>query len=156
MTVAAASVVLVLAAVPLLLILVNLALLRTPRRGEAELPPVSVLVPARDEEESIRACVEAARASEGVTLEIVVLDDHSTDATPAIVEEIARADDRVDDLVAPGHLRQERLDRTRRRVSRLGFAQSDHPRWTDGVDRWFCRITLGPPPPPGPEGPPRA
>ena len=84
-----------LAALPALLLLVNLPLLRTPRRPESPPPPVSVLVPARDEEASIRECAEAVLASEGVELELVVLDDHSSDATAAIVRELAGRDPRV-------------------------------------------------------------
>ncbi|KAA1257845.1 4,4'-diaponeurosporenoate glycosyltransferase [Rubripirellula obstinata] len=47
---------------------------------------VSVLIPARDEESGILASVSAALASEGVEVEVVVLDDHSTDNTAAIVQ----------------------------------------------------------------------
>ena len=52
-------------------------------------PAVSVLIPARNEEGSIRGAVEAALASRGVELEVVVLDDHSEDRTAAIVRGIA-------------------------------------------------------------------
>jgi Glycosyl transferase family 2 len=48
-------------------------------------PAVSVLIPARDEERSIRGAVEAALASRGVDLEVIVLDDHSRDRTAEIV-----------------------------------------------------------------------
>lgn len=62
---------------------------------------VSVLIPARDEEANIRASVEAALASSGVEVEVVVLDDHSTDRTAAIVRRLAEADDRVRLVAAP-------------------------------------------------------
>jgi hypothetical protein len=84
-----------LAGLPALLLLVNLPLLRTPRRPAAAPPPVSVLVPARDEEASIGDCVESALASEGVELELVVLDDHSSDRTAEIVRGLAERDSRV-------------------------------------------------------------
>ena len=58
-------------------------------------PAVSILIPARDEEAVIGRCVEAALASGGVAVEVVVLDDHSRDATAAIVREIASRDGRV-------------------------------------------------------------
>lgn len=61
----------------------------------SELPSVSVLIPARNEESSIEASVGAALASENVELEVVVLDDHSTDATPEIVQRISESDPRV-------------------------------------------------------------
>ncbi len=60
-----------------------------------ERPSVSVLIPARDEAGSIGASVTAALASRDVDFEVVVLDDHSTDATPNIVGQLAAADSRV-------------------------------------------------------------
>jgi hypothetical protein len=65
------------------------------------LPKVSVLIPARDEEQSIRHAVEAALASNAVDLEVVVLDDHSRDATGAIVRQLAERDTRVRLLAGP-------------------------------------------------------
>ncbi|MGB7326774.1 MAG: glycosyltransferase family 2 protein [Rubripirellula sp.] len=56
---------------------------------------VSVLIPARDEESSIVKCVSAALASRDVTVEVIVLDDHSADRTAEIVLEQSAADDRV-------------------------------------------------------------
>ena len=56
---------------------------------------VSVLIPARDEAGSIRASVGAATASTGVTVEVVVMDDHSTDDTAAIVQAMSVEDPRV-------------------------------------------------------------
>lgn len=44
-----------------------------------------MLIPARDEERSIRGAVEAALASRDVDLEVIVLDDHSRDRTAEIV-----------------------------------------------------------------------
>ena len=75
---------------PLLLALVNLRLLRTPPLP-SERPSVSVLIPARNEEANIGAACAAVLASEGVELELIVLDDASTDRTPAI---LAGIDDR--------------------------------------------------------------
>ena len=69
--------------------------------GVVTLPRVSILIPARDEERTIRACVEAALASEGVELEVVVLDDHSRDATATIVREAADREPRLRLEAAP-------------------------------------------------------
>ena len=55
----------------------------------------SVLIPARNEAASIGSSVQAALASRDVDLEVVVLDDHSTDATAEIVQQISSSDDRV-------------------------------------------------------------
>lgn len=58
-------------------------------------PRVSVLIPARNEEGSIRACVESVLRSVQVDLEVIVLDDGSTDQTGKIVNEITGRDQRV-------------------------------------------------------------
>jgi hypothetical protein len=79
---------LALAAVPFVLGLWNLWLFRAPARAEAP-PPISVLIPARNEAANIGDAVAAVLASEGVRLEVVVLDDGSTDGTAAILAGIA-------------------------------------------------------------------
>ena len=92
-----AGVALALAALPALLYLANLALYRTPPLPgtDTALPGVSVLIPARNEEGAIEGAVRSVLASRGVTLEVVVLDDHSTDRTPEIVRALAAEDARV-------------------------------------------------------------
>lgn len=66
-----------------------------------DLPSVSILIPARNEEASIAAAVEAALASEAVEIEVIVLDDHSDDRTAEIVRAIAAKDARVRLASAP-------------------------------------------------------
>ncbi|ARM31560.1 glycosyltransferase [Prosthecochloris sp. HL-130-GSB] len=51
-------------------------------------PFVSVLVPARNEEHNIRACIASLLAQDYDLMEIVVLDDGSTDRTLAILQEL--------------------------------------------------------------------
>ena len=92
--------VLILAAVPALLFLWNLALYRTPQLLAVR-PSVSVLIPARNEERSIEASVRAALASQQVDLEVLVLDDHSTDHTASLVRRIAASDRRLRLFSAP-------------------------------------------------------
>jgi glycosyltransferase involved in cell wall biosynthesis len=58
-------------------------------------PAVSVLIPARNEEGSIGPCVACVLANTGVELEVIVLDDHSSDRTTERVREIAARDPRV-------------------------------------------------------------
>jgi len=85
-----------LALCPAGLYLLNLLLYRAPvGRGEGELPAVSVLIPARNEEANIEAAVRSALATSGVELEVVVLNDHSSDRTCQIVRTLAAEDDRV-------------------------------------------------------------
>ncbi len=87
--------VLLLSAVNLLL---NLALLKRPSKSSRRLqsaPFVSVLVPARNEEKNIRACLSSLQQQDYPDYEIVVLDDSSSDATAAIVAQIEAVDARV-------------------------------------------------------------
>lgn len=58
-------------------------------------PRVSVLVPARNEESNIRACLEALIRQDYPDLEILVLDDNSSDHTAEIVQEYVAKDRRV-------------------------------------------------------------
>lgn len=90
-------IVLAVAAIPALLFSFNVFLFRRPGRdwNKRTLPPVSVLIPARNEEASIGAAIEAVLASRGVDLELIVLDDGSTDATADIVRGYAEKDARV-------------------------------------------------------------
>jgi glycosyl transferase family 2 len=77
-----------------LLFLRNISLYAAPP-APSRIESVSVLIPARNEERSIAACVNAALASKTVDLEVIVFDDHSIDRTAAIVEQIACRDRRV-------------------------------------------------------------
>jgi cellulose synthase/poly-beta-1,6-N-acetylglucosamine synthase-like glycosyltransferase len=52
-------------------------------------PDVSILVPARNEEATIEACVRAALAQTVPPREVLVADDHSADATGAILARLA-------------------------------------------------------------------
>lgn len=54
-----------------------------------------MLIPARDEEKRIEDCLQAVLSSRGVDIEVLVLDDGSTDVTASIVRRLARDDARV-------------------------------------------------------------
>lgn len=56
---------------------------------------VSVLVPARNEARRIRGCIEALLAQRGIAMELLVLDDGSTDNTAEVVRAVAGRDPRV-------------------------------------------------------------
>ncbi len=79
-------------------LLLNLRALRKARAdGELPDPPplISVLIPARNEEANIGTCLESLRRQEYPNLEILVLDDASTDGTADIVAGTATEDCRV-------------------------------------------------------------
>jgi cellulose synthase/poly-beta-1,6-N-acetylglucosamine synthase-like glycosyltransferase len=78
-----------LATFPATMAVANLVVLRPARGVPAPGTLVSILIPARNEEANIRACLDAALASRGVAIEVVVMDDGSTDRTAAIVREVA-------------------------------------------------------------------
>jgi len=96
------------AAVPALLYAWNTLLFReppllhgTPVADAPGSPSISVLIPARNEELGIAACLESVLASRHVELEVIVLDDHSTDRTAEIVREMAAKDSRLRLELAP-------------------------------------------------------
>jgi hypothetical protein len=86
---------LVCSVVPALLFIANLRLFQPPPIAGAGLKPVSVLIPARNEENSIAAALASVLTTTGIDFEVIVLDDASTDSTAAIVEEFAQRDPRV-------------------------------------------------------------
>jgi hypothetical protein len=99
----AAWVALVCAAIPAILFAVNVWFFHRPGRpwNKRLLPPISVLIPARNEEHSIAAAIHAVLASRGVDLELIVLDDGSTDGTAEVVRAAAEKDARVRLQTAP-------------------------------------------------------
>jgi glycosyltransferase involved in cell wall biosynthesis len=68
-----------------------------------EMPPASIIIPARNEANNIARCLEGALNQGGATCEVVVVDDGSTDATPRILADFgARYPDRL--RVTPGRV----------------------------------------------------
>jgi chlorobactene glucosyltransferase len=57
-------------------------------------PPLSILIPARNEEEIISQSVQALLAQPYSTFELIVLDDHSSDATTQVATDAAGGDPR--------------------------------------------------------------
>jgi chlorobactene glucosyltransferase len=60
-------------------------------RGTLEAPSISVLVPARNEERNIAACVESLLTQDYPDFEVLVLDDGSIDRTAEIARGLAAA-----------------------------------------------------------------
>lgn len=93
-------------------------------RNEAEMPPggwpgVSVLIPAYNEEQVIANCVRAALAVDYPELEVLVLDDGSTDATVAKATEVGAGDPRLQVVRDP--VNRGKADRLN-----LGFRRARH------------------------------
>jgi glycosyltransferase involved in cell wall biosynthesis len=83
------------AAVPALLFIANLKLYVAPQPSNELHPDIAVLIPARNEEANMGDCLHQVLSNQGVTLEVIVLDDASTDRTADIVRAIAETDARV-------------------------------------------------------------
>ena len=95
-------VLLALATIPAVLVPMNMSVLRrTPRAQPRQDTLVSILIPARNEAGNIGPALDAALGSRGVPVEILVMDDGSTDATADIVRAYAGRDPRVRLLTAP-------------------------------------------------------
>jgi len=90
-------------ALPAAMLIANWRAYRRPDdlSDEESVGPVSVLIPARNEQRAIANAVNSALASLRVELEVVVLDDDSTDQTATKVREIAALDSRVRLISAP-------------------------------------------------------
>jgi len=61
----------------------------------SEWPLVSVVVPARNEEEEIERCLRSLLGMDYPVLEIIAVDDDSSDQTGVIMERLARQDERL-------------------------------------------------------------
>ncbi|MDX2036703.1 MAG: glycosyltransferase family 2 protein [Isosphaeraceae bacterium] len=78
----------------------------SPRWSNPVEPLVTVVIPAKDEEASLRGCVESVLAQTYRNMEVLIVDDRSTDRTPEIARGLAAADSRVEvisiDSLPPG------------------------------------------------------
>jgi len=63
--------------------------------SDAQRKSVSVLIPARNEERHLPACLDAVLRQGAVVAEVLVYDDHSTDATGRVIRDYAARDGRV-------------------------------------------------------------
>jgi chlorobactene glucosyltransferase len=67
----------------------------------SESPLVSVVIPARNEARNIALCMQSVLRSHYPALEVVVVDDRSTDGTGIIAREVSRNDRRARVIEAP-------------------------------------------------------
>jgi chlorobactene glucosyltransferase len=73
----------------------HLDILVTPAPPPQNAPLISICIPARNEENNIRRCVEAVLHQDYPNIEVIVLDDRSTDATLTQLQGIAAHDSRL-------------------------------------------------------------
>ena len=66
-----------------------------PLEVPGDAPTVSIVIPARNEEHNIERCVRSALESGYPKLEVIVVEDHSTDGTAAILARTAAEDARL-------------------------------------------------------------
>lgn len=65
------------------------------RDDPADLPKLSVVVAAKDEAANIESCLTSLLSSDYPSLEVIAVDDRSTDGTGAIIDRMAAADPRL-------------------------------------------------------------
>jgi chlorobactene glucosyltransferase len=73
----------------------HLDIIVEPATPPANAPLISICIPARNEENNIRNCVESALGQDYPNIEVIVLDDRSTDSTLTQLAGIASRDSRL-------------------------------------------------------------
>lgn len=67
-----------------------------PYENAPKIPPsATIVIPAKDEGERIRACIESALAQDYASFDVIAVDDRSTDNTGAVMDELAAKNERL-------------------------------------------------------------
>ena len=74
------------------------AMLRLPPRSGGAIPSVTAVVPCRDEAAGVERAMRSVLAQELVELQVVAVDDRSTDGSGAILDRLAAGDPRLEIL----------------------------------------------------------
>jgi cellulose synthase/poly-beta-1,6-N-acetylglucosamine synthase-like glycosyltransferase len=106
--------------------------------AEPELPFLSVVVAAKDEEDNIEACVRSMLEQDYPDFEMIVVDDRSDDRTAEIVEAIAAEDPRLR-LIRVEHLPEGWCGKNHAMQKGITAARGD---WLCLIDA-DCRQTSG-------------
>jgi chlorobactene glucosyltransferase len=75
----------------LVIILSNILILHRARKHSppSDYPSVSILVPARNEENNIQSCIQSLAEQDYPNYEIIALDDQSSDSTPVLLAQLS-------------------------------------------------------------------
>src|SRR5215208_6831600 len=110
-----------------------------PAAPPLEAPPISICVPARNEERNIRACVESLLAQDYPNFEVILLDDRSTDRTPEILNELVM----VSQGSLSGQARTPALHIVRGSDLPVGWAGKPHALYQASAaahGKWLCFV----------------
>jgi chlorobactene glucosyltransferase len=110
------------------------------RLDECELPFVSIVVPARNEEKKIERCLQSLRMQNYPHFEIVVIDDRSTDRTAEIIERMAALDSRIK-FVQGKNLPDGWIGKCNALVHAVGYASGEWLVFTD-ADTWHSTNSI--------------
>ena len=94
-------------------------------------PTVTVIVPARNEGKDVRACLESLLAQDYRALQIIAVDDRSTDETGSILNEMAAVHGDKLKVLHVEELRADWLGKTHAMVLAAEQAKSDYLLFTD-------------------------
>lgn len=94
-------------------------------------PDVSVVIPAFNVESFVRECVLSVQRQDGVSLEIIAVDDGSTDATGDILDILAAADPRITVV------HQANAGLSMARNAGIAVAKGRYLAFLDSDDRWL-------------------
>jgi cellulose synthase/poly-beta-1,6-N-acetylglucosamine synthase-like glycosyltransferase len=83
--------------IALFFILKHVPLLKrdSPRYDQPTFPRVTAIIPAKDEQDALAGCLATVAAQDYPDLEILVVDDRSTDGTPAVAAAFAASEPRA-------------------------------------------------------------
>jgi len=101
-------------------------------RGERSLPSVAVIVPARNEALTIERCLRSLIAQDYPKLQILAVDDRSTDATGSIMDEVEAQSPEKLHVLHISELPPGWLGKTHAMWRGAGETQSDWILFTDG------------------------
>lgn len=115
---------------------------KLPENILAQNPLMSILIPARNEEENIKRCIISLTKQDYKNIEILVLDDNSTDDTVRIVLELSEKDRRIK-LYSGGLLRKGWLGKSYACWQLSKHARGDYLIFTDADTLHFPNSISG-------------